>query len=102
MLEPGFSNKNKLELQVPTKTLVAVLETLAMQGQQMYEIEVPSGVQPGQAFQCNVGGQLMLVTCPDGAVAGSLIQVSRMPSALHPRSASVLHTNGVPTSSLRR
>jgi len=41
-----------------------------------YEIEVPSGVYPGQAFQANVGGVLMYVTCPEGAGPGAVIQIA--------------------------
>jgi hypothetical protein len=44
--------------------------------QSLYEVEVPQGIHPGQAFQANVAGQLMLVTCPEGATSGTLIQVA--------------------------
>ena len=40
-----------------------------------YEVEVPHGVLAGQGFQANIGGALMLVTCPEGAGQGSIIQV---------------------------
>jgi len=60
--------------------------------QQMYEIEIPAGVYPGQAFQASVGGMMMLITCPEGVVAGSSIQVAG-PSLNAPTVA------GVPVSS---
>jgi len=49
----------------------------------MYEVQVPDGVYPGSAFQAQVGGQLMLITCPDGVGPGQLIQVAG-PSAAMP------------------
>uniref|UniRef100_A0A7S2N946 Uncharacterized protein n=1 Tax=Haptolina brevifila TaxID=156173 RepID=A0A7S2N946_9EUKA len=59
---------------------------------QMYEIEIPGGVYPGQAFQASVGGQMMLITCPENVAAGSTIQVAG-PSLNAPTVA------GVPVSS---
>ena len=41
----------------------------------LYEVSVPRDVQPGGSFHANLGGQLMLVTCPAGYGPGSLIQV---------------------------
>ena len=37
---------------------------------QQYEVVVPAGVQPGQAFQINIGGQLMQIACPANARGG--------------------------------
>ena len=42
----------------------------------MYQLEVPAGVSPGQQFQADVGGQMMVITCPQGAGPGSTIQVA--------------------------
>jgi len=42
----------------------------------MYQVHVPDGVFPGQAFQANVAGQLMLITCPEGVGPGEPIQVA--------------------------
>ena len=42
---------------------------------QMYQLEVPAGVSPGMQFQADVGGQMMVITCPQGAGPGSTIQV---------------------------
>ena len=53
-----------------------------MMGQQMFEVEVPDGVFPGQAFQALIGGQLMLITCPEGAPPGTIIQVAGPSNAL--------------------
>ena len=50
--------------------------------QQLYEVTVPSGTYPGTAFQATLGGTLMMVTCPEGAGPGSLIQVAGPGSAL--------------------
>ena len=41
-----------------------------------YEVEVPAGMYPGMAFQANIGGQLMMVTTPEGVAPGELIQVA--------------------------
>lgn len=54
----------------------------------MYEVEVPPGVYPGQAFQASVGGTLMLITCPEGVLAGQSIQVAG-PSLTAPTVAGV-------------
>eukprot|EP00320_Phaeocystis_rex_P009958 CAMPEP_0119070134 /NCGR_PEP_ID=MMETSP1178-20130426/34907_1 /TAXON_ID=33656 /ORGANISM="unid sp, Strain CCMP2000" /LENGTH=205 /DNA_ID=CAMNT_0007051945 /DNA_START=22 /DNA_END=640 /DNA_ORIENTATION=+ len=43
---------------------------------QMYQLEVPSGVGPGQQFQAQVGDRMMVITCPTGAGPGSTIQVA--------------------------
>ena len=48
----------------------------------MYQLEVPSGVGPGQQFQAQVGDQMMVITCPAGAGPGSTIQVHDSPPAL--------------------
>jgi hypothetical protein len=61
--------------------------------QQMYEIEIPAGVYPGQAFQASVGGMMMLITCPEGVTAGSFIQVAG-PSLSAPTVAGVPVTSG--------
>jgi len=42
----------------------------------MYQIQVPSGVGPGDTFQADIAGQMMIVTCPPQASAGSTIQVA--------------------------
>merc|ERR1719263_1851885 len=42
----------------------------------MYQLEVPSGVGPGQQFQAQVGDRMMVITCPTGAGSGSTIQVA--------------------------
>ena len=42
----------------------------------MYQLEVPSGVGPGQQFQAQVGDSMMVITCPAGAGPGSTIQVA--------------------------
>jgi len=42
----------------------------------MYEVQVPEGVRAGQAFQAEIGGVLMLITCPEGITPGMLIQVA--------------------------
>ena len=40
----------------------------------MYQLEVPSGVGPGEQFQAQVGDRMMVITCPAGAGPGSTIQ----------------------------
>lgn len=42
----------------------------------LYEVVVPEDILPGQAFQADVAGQIMLITCPEGATPGMLIQVA--------------------------
>ena len=42
--------------------------------QQLFEVEVPRGVQPGQPFSLLAGGQRILVTCPLNARPGSRIR----------------------------
>ena len=37
---------------------------------QQYEVVVPAGIGPGQAFQINIGGQLMQINCPANARGG--------------------------------
>jgi len=56
--------------------------------QMMYEIEIPTGVYPGQAFQASVAGQLMLITCPENSQPGTTIQVAG-PSPTAPTVAGV-------------
>ena len=41
---------------------------------QMFEVEVPPGVQPGQPFTICAGGVRVLVTCPSNASPGQRIQ----------------------------
>lgn len=48
----------------------------------MYQLEVPSGVGPGQQFQAQVGDSMMVITCPAGAGPGSTIQALFPPSLL--------------------
>ena len=43
---------------------------------EFYQVQVPSGVQPGQAFNAEVGGVAMLVTCPEGILPGQTVQVA--------------------------
>ena len=43
---------------------------------QMYQVEIPSGVQPGDEFQVSIAGSLMVITCPPGVGAGSVIQAT--------------------------
>ena len=47
----------------------------------MYQLEVPSGVGPGQQFQAQVGDSMMVITCPAGAGPGSTIQARSHPRA---------------------
>ena len=47
----------------------------------MYQLEVPSGVGPGQQFQAQVGDSMMVITCPAGAGPGSTIQARAHPRA---------------------
>ena len=51
-------------------------DAAALGALQMYQVTVPTGVQPGEPFQAVLGGRLMLVTCPEGAMAGSTIQLA--------------------------
>lgn len=41
---------------------------------QVFEVSVPSGVQPGQPFALVANGQRVLVTCPPNVVAGQKIR----------------------------
>jgi hypothetical protein len=41
---------------------------------QLFEVEVPRGVQPGQPFALMAGGQRVLVTCPENALPGQRIR----------------------------
>eukprot|EP00964_Phaeocystis_antarctica_P159165 scaffold130111_cov67-Phaeocystis_antarctica.AAC.6 len=58
----------------------------------MYQLEVPSGVGPGEQFQAQVGDRMMVITCPAGAGPGSTIQArsrhraSDLPALLSPSS----------------
>lgn len=47
--------------------------------QEMYSVEIPAGVMPGQQFQVFLNGQVMVVACPPGAGPGSTIQVAVAP-----------------------
>jgi hypothetical protein len=42
---------------------------------QLHEIRVPDGLEPGQTFQITIAGALMSVTCPVGVRSGDVIQV---------------------------
>jgi len=46
---------------------------------QMYNVTVPQGVVAGMQFQAQVGGQVMVITCPPGAGPGSIVQVAGPP-----------------------
>jgi len=48
---------------------------------QLFEVEVPRGVQPGQPFALLAGGQRVLVTCPPNASPGQRIRF-KLPLAL--------------------
>jgi hypothetical protein len=48
---------------------------------QLFEVEVPRGVQPGQPFALLAGGQRVLVTCPPNALPGQRIRF-KLPMAL--------------------
>ena len=48
---------------------------------QLFEVEVPRGVQPGQPFALMAGGQRVLVTCPENALPGQRIRF-KLPIAL--------------------
>mmetsp|Transcript_28753 Transcript_28753/g.32878 ORF Transcript_28753/g.32878 Transcript_28753/m.32878 type:complete len:734 (+) Transcript_28753:174-2375(+) len=48
---------------------------------QLFEVEVPSGVQPGQPFALLAGGVRVLVTCPANAAAGQRIRF-KLPLAI--------------------
>ncbi len=48
---------------------------------QLFEVEVPPGVQPGQPFALLAGGQRVLVTCPANASPGQRIRF-KLPLAL--------------------
>lgn len=48
---------------------------------QMYAVEIPSGIGPGQQFQVFLDGQVLVITCPPGAAPGSTIQVAIAPAA---------------------
>jgi len=56
----------------------------------MYQVEVPQGVYPGVQFQTVLNGEMMLVTCPEGAGPGATIQVAG------PASSSVPTVTGIP------
>ena len=44
--------------------------------EQLYEVCVPAGVAPGQAFQVQIGGALMAVQCPPDVRPGETIQAT--------------------------
>lgn len=48
---------------------------------QLFEVEVPRGVRPGQPFALLAGGQRVLVTCPPNATPGQRIRF-KLPLAL--------------------
>lgn len=48
-----------------------------------YHVHVPEGIGPGMPFYAQLGSGLMLVTCPPGASAGTLIQVQGTFLTLH-------------------
>lgn len=50
-------------------------EWTSQAGGMMYELTIPTGVQPGHSFQANVGGVLMVITCPPMCAAGDIVQV---------------------------
>jgi len=62
----------------------------------MYQLEVPAGVGPGQQFQAQVGDQMMVITCPQGAGPGSTIQVAGPAVATGVRSNAPPTVTGVP------
>ena len=43
--------------------------------QQLYQVQVPHGMRPGDTFQANIGGQIMSVQVPEGSKGGAMIQV---------------------------
>ena len=47
----------------------------AVPATQMYNIVVPAGLSTGSTFTASVGGQQMAIAVPEGATAGSTIQV---------------------------
>lgn len=51
---------------------------------QLYNVTVPPGVVAGMQFQAQVGSQVVLVTCPNGAGPGSVVQVAGPPAAPPP------------------
>ena len=54
---------------------------------EMYEVQVPPGVRPGQAFHATIAGQVMLITNP-GVLPGQTVQVAG-PTASLPTVAGV-------------
>merc|ERR1712014_384098 len=56
----------------------------------MYQVEIPPGIYPGAQFQTLLDGEMMLVTCPDGAGPGTMIQVAG------PAISSVPTVTGIP------
>jgi hypothetical protein len=48
----------------------------AVNQSQLYQVQVPLGLQEGDTFEANVGGQIMSVKVPKGLAGGSMIQAS--------------------------
>ena len=43
--------------------------------QQLYQVEVPQGMNPGDTFQAHVGGRMTNIHVPKGSAGGCLIQI---------------------------
>jgi hypothetical protein len=43
--------------------------------QPMAQVQIPVGMQPGQQFQVNMNGMMIMVTCPPGAIGGQTMMV---------------------------
>ena len=55
---------------------LVVARLLYIMEEQLYEVCVPAGVAPGQAFQVQIGGALMAVQCPPDVRPGETIQAT--------------------------
>jgi len=58
------------------------MQSNAVQPMAMYQIPIPQGVVAGQAFQANVGGQVMQLQCPQGLQGGQIMQVPGPPAQI--------------------
>ena len=69
---PAFINVHGYPSAAPSAAVYAQQPAVASV---TYQIQVPAGVQPGQQFQVNANGSIIMVQCPPGYGPGSTIQV---------------------------
>ncbi len=69
---PGVQSATDLNRPPETPSSSAAPRMLTIN--QMFEVTVPQGVQPGQPFSLMAGGQRVLVNCPHNARPGSRIR----------------------------